>query len=430
MDFLFLLEMINYVLVFLFGLFLSIQLAGGWETKQQKRWILLTCPVLWAVQSLFWLGGGVTATERFYPLIVHLPLILILVLVQKKNLWVSLVSVSTAYLCCQLPRWIRLVFASLTEQPLLGELSYTLCIGPIFLLLRRYFVPAIHDTITYSTRTLLLFGSLPVAYYLFDYATVVYSDALYEKIHIFSEFLPTVLIVFYVIFLSAYHRILLQETHSEFQRTMLEEALKRTTTGMEILRQAETKIAIQQHDLKHHLVVLEGFLSSGSPKQAEEYIRSLRTSIDSIVPKRFCENETANLLCSSFSDQAEKMETDFRVKATLPEALSIPDTELCSMLSNGLENALRAVSKLEPVERWISLNCSIQRNKLLLEIRNPYWGTIRIQNGLPISNQPGHGYGCRSIRAIAEQHRGMCSFDAENGIFSLRIILPIAGSKL
>ena len=89
---------------------------------------------------------------------------------------------------------------------------------------------------------------------------------------------------------------------------------------------------------------------------------------------------------------------------------SISDTELCSILSNGLENALHAVSELETALKWTELYCGIQANKLLIEIKNPYVGEIAMRDGLPISNREGHGYGCRSIQTIAEQNGGAFLF--------------------
>ena len=77
----------------------------------------------------------------------------------------------------------------------------------------------------------------------------------------------------------------------------------------------------------------------------------------------------------------------------LPAALSIPDTELCTVLSNGLENAFRAVSGLDEQQRTVSLYCGVRLNKLLLEIKNPYQGEIVMCEGLPVSDRAGHGYG-------------------------------------
>ena len=176
---------------------------------------------------------------------------------------------------------------------------------------------------------LLLFGSLPVTYYIFDYATTIYSDALYSGIQALNEFLPTVLITFYVLFLPAFHL------------------------------------------------------------------------------------------------QSQRQGAVLTVDASLPNDVAISDTELCSLLSNGLENALHAVADLPADRKQISLYCGVRQNKLLIEIRNPCAGPIVMRDGLPVSDREGHGYGCRSIQAIAQRNGGLCVFSARQGQFLLQIMLPV-----
>ena len=149
--------------------------------------------------------------------------------------------------------------------------------------------------------------------------------------------------------------------------------------------------------------------------------------MDAITPRHFCENELVNLLCSSFSNKAARMGAGFTVDARLPKELPVSDTELCSILSNGLENALHAVAPLEGSLKWVELYCGVRLNKLLIEIKNPYAGQITMRDGLPVSGRDGHGYGFRSIRSIATQNRGLCTFDAEHGVFTLRVMLPLHG---
>lgn len=176
---------------------------------------------------------------------------------------------------------------------------------------------------------LLLFGSLPVTYYIFDYATTIYSDALYSGIQALNEFLPTVLVTFYVLFLPAFHL------------------------------------------------------------------------------------------------QSQRQGAVLTVDASLPNDVAISDTELCSLLSNGLENALHAVADLPADRKQISLYCGVRQNKLLIEIRNPCAGPIAMRDGLPVSDREGHGYGCRSIQAIAQRNGGLCVFSAQQGQFLLQIMLPV-----
>ena len=216
------LSLINYGLVLIYGLFLSCDISGGWENNRQKHIIFALCPVFLLVQSVCWITFGVSAVKQIYPFIVHIPLALTLIFALKKPVGVSIVSTCTAYLCCQLPRWGDIAVTAATGSELAGEISYTILIMPAFFLLRRYFARAAHDAMTYSPSALLLFGSLPAAYYIFDYATTIYSDALYLGIQAINEFLPTAIIIFYVMFLTAYHVLMSRSVQAEMQSSMLE----------------------------------------------------------------------------------------------------------------------------------------------------------------------------------------------------------------
>ena len=425
MTLLSILELFNYGLVLLFGLFLSTFMAGGWENQKQRKLILILCPLFLMVQGLCFFTLGVRAVEQLYPLIVHLPLILILVFALKKRFGVALVSVCTAYLLCQLPFWADLSISALTGAPLAGQIGYTIIVIPLFFLLYHYFVRTAYDAMTYSSQSLWLFGGLPLIYYLFDYATTVYSSALYANSKALIEFLPTILIVFYILFLSAYHTQTQFRLESQLKNSRLEAELKHSRTEMDALRHAETQMAIYQHDMRHHLSMIGSYLSADKPDQAFAYIQKVEDAVAAITPKHFCENEAVNLLCSAFSDRARRLDIHFTVNVKLPKTLSISDTELCSLLSNGLENALHATSSVDVSDKRISLFCGIRFNKLLIEIKNPYVGEILMQDGIPVSKQQGHGFGCRSIHTISERLHGLCTFEPTHGLFTLRVVLPL-----
>lgn len=425
MDVLTMLSVINYALVLLYGLFLSVHISGGWSDNQAKKLVYLLCPLFLLLQGLCWLLWGIDVTRRIYPLVIHLPLVLTLMLVLKKKFGVALISVCTAYLCCQLPRWVKLLIIGIGGSALTGEIGYMLAIFLAFWLLWRYFVRIAHDAMTYSRQNLVLFGSLPCVYYVFDYATVIYSNALYMGIPALTEFFPTAIILFYVLFLVAYHAQTQRRMQAELQSSVLERELKQSGTELEALRHMETQTAIYQHDMRHHLTAISGFLSVGDTQQAQQYIQKVQSDVETITPKRFCENELINLLCSSFLTKAERNQVRLSVNARIPKSITISDTELCSLLSNALENALHAAQQMEEQERWVELYCGMKRNNLLIEVKNPYGGVVEMQDGVPVSRQAGHGYGCRSILAIAQQHHGHCSFEARGGLFTLQVILPM-----
>ena len=233
------------------------------------------------------------------------------------------------------------------------------------------------------------------------------------------------LITFYVLFLPAFHLQSQRCAHAEMQRSMLEAELEQSQSEMDSLHRLETQTAVYQHDMRHHLNMLDGLLSVGRPDEAAAYIKKVQADIEAITPRRFCENHLVNLLCSSFTDKAQRQGAVLTVDASLPNDVAISDTELCSLLSNGLENALHAVADLPADRKHISLYCGVRQNKLLIEIRNPCAGPRAMRDGLPVSDREGHGYGCRSIQAIAQRNGGLCVFSAQQGQFLLQIMLPV-----
>ena len=415
----------NYALVLIYGLFLSVAIASNQVGRREKIIIAVLCLICLLIQTPCWLIFGVATTKQLYPFIVHLPLFLTLLFLLKKPASVALISICVAYLCCQIPRFINILVTAFSNSALLGEISYTVTIVPIYILLNKFFTPAAQNAMTDSRKSLLLFGSLPILYYLFDYITVIYTNVLYTENEAFAEALPSFLILFYVLFLIAYRHQLQQHSQAELQSSILTEQLKQAEIEMASLRNTETQSAIYRHDMRHHLAAIDGFLKADNPQKAQEYIQTVQADIQAITLKRFCNNELVNLLCSSFADKAERQGIQLSIQAGLPQKLPLSDTELCAILSNSLENALNAVAQLEnDADKWISLYCGVRLNKMLIEIKNPYTGQITMQNGLPIANQNNHGYGCRSIQTITQHNNGICLFDAKDGIFTLCIAMP------
>ena len=218
-------------------------------------------------------------------------------------------------------------------------------------------------------------------------------------------------------------------TESELTKAIQSQQLDAAKTQIEFLREGQMRTAIYRHDMRHNLAAIDALLSTGNVQKTRDYINQVQSGIDALTLRHFCENNLVNLLCSFFSDKAERAGIRLTVDTVLPEALHISDMELCAIVSNGLENAFRAVGELENDRRWIELHSSIRQDKLLIEIRNPYAGQVSYEDEMPVSDREGHGHGCRSIRSIAQQHRGVCLFEAEDGVFVLRVVLPMNSDR-
>ena len=139
----------------------------------------------------------------------------------------------------------------------------------------------------------------------------------------------------------------------------------------------------------------------------------------------YCENETVNLIFSAFAERALQAGIAMDVQADIPQAIILSENDLCVLLSNALENALQSCVRQKkggrPARIEISAYC--QDEKLFLQIVNSCDDSVRFADGLPVTKQPGHGFGVQSILAITEKYQGMCSFERKNDQFFLRLRL-------
>ena len=138
--------------------------------------------------------------------------------------------------------------------------------------------------------------------------------------------------------------------------------------------------------------------------------------------KKYCENETINLIFSSFAGRAESAGVAMNIKAVVPHILPVSETDLCVLLSNALENALHACTAQEQ-KGTIAILAYERNERFFFQVTNPCKKEVVFENGVPVTDRPGHGIGVRSICAIVERYGGMYSFLVKENEFILRVSL-------
>ena len=240
------------------------------------------------------------------------------------------------------------------------------------------------------------------------------------------EFMPFVCSLAYLVFV-------LQTTQEQKLRSQLEQTqnslnlqVAQAVREIDALRESQRKASTYRHDLRHHLQYISACIENGRAEAAQEYIHSVCAEIEASKVNVYCENEAANLILSAFATRAQNSGIDFRVHAAIPLVLSLPDSDLCVLLSNALENALHAGQhQREAGKPAVVETTAYQKDgRLFLQIANSCSFPVQFcAEGIPTTSQPGHGLGVRSICAIVDQYGGMYSFSQQQDQFVLRISL-------
>ena len=418
--------LLNDAAVGVYGMILSAAFCGITWTRG-KKWVygLSMAAILLAQAAVYGMTTDLQLLKLLYPLVTHMPLVLVLAIIQRKLLWPT-ISVLTAYLCCQLRRWLALLLTALmsggAEVQTAAELALTL---PLLLGLLYFVAPAVRTIAGYKPAMQVRFGLIPAVGYLFDYLTRIYTDLLAQGTPAAVEFIPFVCCVAYLAFVlrsSAEN-----ETRLRLEQTQENLHLQVTQATREIasLRESERRASTYRHDLRHHMQYLAGCIENGRTEQAQAYIREVCAEIESQKVRVFCENETVNLILSAFAGRAGESGVPLRVRAEVPHFIPVAETDLCVLLSNALENALHACQRLrqtgEPCD--IELVVYEKSGKFFLQVTNTCPPGVTFEKGLPVTREPGHGIGVRSICSIAERYNGMYSFSEKDGRFVLRVSL-------
>ncbi len=316
------------------------------------------------------------------------------------------------------PRWIGTVTGEIFYSAAMDHAGYIAGAFLMYYLLQKYAVNSVRHLMERSVQSCLLFGAMPAFYYLFDYGATVYTSFMYSGARAAVQFMPFVTTAFYFVFVILYYTETQKQAELQRERDMLDTQFRLAQTEFASLRQMQQNAAAYRHDMRHHFALLQGLASREHLEELKEYLRTAQSDMDVITPLRFCENETVNLILSSFAAQAKQAEILLTIEAKLPDVLPFSDTELCSLLSNALENAVQASANIpDRSKRIIRLRVYDKNNKLCIDLRNSYQTEPLFHRELPVSEKPGHGYGTKSMAHIVEKYGGVFRFSVQDGFF-------------
>ena len=415
-----LLEIIRYSLTLLFGIFVSSLFI---DVKMNKKNIMVLMSFFLidlGLQGIFYFIKGLSLVISLYPLITHLPLCLFFIFYLKRRIFPSLIAITSAYLCCQISNWTSIFINSFI--PNINHITYSLSLIISFFIIMKYVSASISQLLKKQNNELFSFSIIPVFYYIFDYIATVYTHLLYLGNKITVEFIPFLLCICYFIFCTVYFKQYEEKQKIETYNKLIHIQQTQAEKEMKLMEENEKRIIMIRHDMRHFLNHILNDLENNQNEHAIHYIQTLFDSIDQTVRKQYCLNNTINMIIASYEERMIEEQVDFHYSLNVPQQLNISDIDLTSILSNGLENALKAVLLLKE-HRLIELSIDEKCGKLLISIENTYANEPEFIDGIPVSKEKDHGIGSQSIVYTVEKLHGYYQFFTKNHHFILRIVI-------
>lgn len=418
MNFSVAMNLINYGFVLFFGVVSSLYLADipFWK---YKRFYLLTLFCFGLAQLAFYFFIGENALYKCYPFLIHIPLILLIRFVCHRSLYLSMISVLSAYLLCTPRKWVGTLVSSFAGyDSTVANLTEVLITLPLLFWVIHYISPYI-IRLKYESKALLrLFFLLLALYYVLEYGITVYTDLLYTASPALMEAFDSFSVLIFFIFSMISLEFSRQKNKVEQTNMLLHTATIQAQKEIARLSHSEKQAAIYRHDLRHHMNFLRSCIAGNQTAAALAYIDEICEGIESSKVTRYCENEVLNLILSSYADKAAAAKIPLSISVTATDFLRFQIVDLCSLLSNALENALNACSLMSPnSNRNISLKVFEKSRHLCISITNTYVKEPVFEDKIPVSHTQNHGIGTQSMISVVEKYKGIYGFSAGNGEF-------------
>lgn len=303
---------------------------------------------------------------------------------------------------------------------LLVRLLRTAIFGALWLLLRRRF-PA--EQVHLSRRlwqVVLGLAAMPlcalIAVVLLTFqkyeSAAVNTLALNQGLVILPFVLVTSLVLLVAILILADHERLEQSSRLAGLREVYYQGLQ----------QHERQVRQLRHDMRNHLTVIQSLLERGDTQEAVGYLEQMAGSPALQGIKRFCENESANVVLSAKAEAMEQagITADFAV--SLPKDLPVADTDLAALFGNALDNAIEGTQNA--AVKKIILRCRVDKGLLMLRLENPVGGEVHPDLSTTKADKSSHGFGIPGMREIAERYGGTLNASVKDGKFELMVCFP------
>lgn len=299
-------------------------------------------------------------------------------------------------------------------------LSFIIMIFLVFKLLRTSYIYMLKWG---ETKMFWKFSIIPILYYIYGYLGSGYNFVQYNSFdNYFVQMIPNLVVfVSYILIIDIFKNVQEKQLLKNQQDLMLTQ-LDGTTKQLEQIRMLEKQSAIYRHDLRHHMNYLNACISENKLKEATDYISQTFDAMDNIKLEQYSTNEPMNLILSSYVSKAREQGIAIEISVTTMDFERYHITDLCSLLANALENAIKSCAEVErDDERHIYLRMYNKNHKLCIHIANCYAIEPTLEQGIPISHKDGHGIGVKSMIHVIEKYEGIYGFSAKDGLFTFQV---------
>ena len=174
-----------------------------------------------------------------------------------------------------------------------------------------------------------------------------------------------------------------------------------------------------RHDYKNHMICLQSLLNNKQYDEALSYVKSITNQEILDSNKFFSGNQIADAILTDKNELAQKNNCKIIFDGSVSDEISV--SNLCTILSNALDNSIEACSKIDSDEtQIIDVKCVASELIQIIRISNPNLDNNAVTETSK-ADRKNHGFGLSNIRRTVERMDGLMIISSQYPTFVLEI---------
>lgn len=209
-----------------------------------------------------------------------------------------------------------------------------------------------------------------------------------------------------------------------------EEYMSAQAKHFEKVRESDTEMRRLRHDMKNHVLCMNELYRLEKYHELGEYLKQLSNTVTEIGASIRTGNEIVDAIISEKMEEAENYKIKIHVDGDF-KGINISAMDLCTILSNLLDNAVEAAKVVKESHREISVSAKRTSSFFFLTVKNRTAFYVEISDGMKTTkfNKKEHGFGIgnveRAVKKCGGEFRLDCSKSADNYVFTAEVMVPL-----
>lgn len=189
-----------------------------------------------------------------------------------------------------------------------------------------------------------------------------------------------------------------------------------------------------RHEIKNQYLFMREMIETGQYENLKKFFGGFEDRVQEAFKFPDCGNNVVNAILTTEINNAAYYGFRLEYKIAVPPELAIKDVDLCSALSNPIDNAIEYCSKagFAPEDVAIGVTIRLNNKSLIIRITNPIKQEDEAK-ALALKTTKNkaflHGWGTRILNRITEDYNGCVNYNVNDGEFVVDILLTLLEGK-